>query len=207
MHLETRELSCRFGQTLAVRNVTLVVEPGEHVAIIGGNGSGKTTLLRAVMGLHQDWSGEILADGMPFKPGPRLACPGMAWMPQRQPRGQFPFTVQELLGSGGHGQESLAAAKNLGILELLRRPLSALSGGQLQRAYLARTLGYLAAGAGLLLADEPTAALDFQGQEQIADMLSALPATMILVTHDPSLARTCHRVLQMAQGRIREMPH
>jgi len=189
-----------------VRAVTLVVEPGEHVAIIGGNGSGKTTLLRAVMGLHQDWSGEMRADGISLAAGQRMAHPGMAWMPQRQPRGQFPFTVQELLQSGGHGPQSLKAAEDLGILGLLRRPLSALSGGQLPRAYLARTLGHLAAGAGLLLADEPTAALDFQGQEQVADMLEAMTATMVVVTHDPALARKCHRVLQMAQGSIREMP-
>lgn len=204
MRLEVRDLTCRFGAAMVVSGVSLSVAPGEHVAVIGGNGSGKTTLLRAVMGLHRDRSGEILADGQALPPAPPIPHPRMVWMPQRQPRGQFPFTVRELLASGPNEPASRDTADRLGIGGLLHRPLSALSGGQLQRAFLARALGGLAGGGGLLLADEPTAALDFQGQEQVADMLAALPATMLVVTHDLTLARKCGRVLQMAQGSIRE---
>jgi len=206
IRLDIHDLSCRFGVTPVVHDICLHVAPGEHVAIIGGNGSGKTTLLRAVMGLHRDWSGTILIDGKSLPPAPQFAHPGMVWMPQRQPRGQFPFTVRELLAAGGHEQAALNVSRELGIHPLLHRPLTALSGGQLQRSYLARALGGLAAGAGLLLADEPTAALDFQGQERVADMLAALPATVLVVTHDMALAQKCHRILQMAEGRIRNMP-
>lgn len=205
MRLEIRNLTCRFGATVAVGGVDLSVAPGEHVAVIGGNGSGKTTLLRAVMGLHREWSGEILADGKPLLPGRRTPPPRMVWMPQRQPRGQFPFTMRELLASGPAERHALEAAELLGIGGLLQRPLSALSGGQLQRAFLARALGGLAEGNGLLMADEPTAALDFQGQEQVADMLAALPVTMLVVTHDLALAKKCDRAMQMAQGSIREI--
>lgn len=205
MGLEILGLACRFGTELAVRDVSLTVVPGEHVAVIGGNGSGKTTLLRSVMGLHSDWNGSILADGGALKPGARQAHPDIAWMPQRQPRGQFPFTVRELFASSRNEYQALETAERLGIGGLLRRPLAALSGGQLQRAFLARALGALAGGAGLILADEPTAALDFQGQEQVADMLTALPATMLVVTHDLALAKKCDRIMQMAQGRIREV--
>lgn len=208
--LDIHDLACRFGTAPVVQDVSLHVAPGEHVAVIGGNGSGKTTLLRAVMGLHRDFRGAILLNGKPLPPGPMSAHPDMAWMPQRQPRGQFPFTVRELLAAGNtagsKAQAALNAARELGIQDLLHRPLTALSGGQLQRAYLARALGALAGGAGLLLADEPTAALDFSGQAQVADMLAALPATLLLVTHDMDLAAKCHRVLRMAQGRIREYP-
>jgi len=188
-----------------VQDVHLQVLPGEHVAVIGGNGSGKTSLLRAIMGLHKEWAGQILLDGKKVSTKPSAAHPGVAWMPQRQPRGQFPFTVRELLSAGGNEQAALNAARGLDIHDLLHRPLAALSGGQLQRSYLARALGMLSAGAGLLLADEPTAALDFSGQEQVAQLIVALPATMIVVTHDLALAKKCQRVLQMAQGRIREM--
>lgn len=207
MHLRIRKLHCRFGQNLAVQDVHLDVRPGEHVAIVGGNGSGKTTLLRAVMGLHQDWTGSINFNGTNLAPRPEKAHPGMAWMPQHQPRGQFPFTVGELLQSGIDESATLEVAKDLGVGDMPQRSLTALSGGQLQRVYLARALGLLRAGAGLLLADEPTAALDFEGQEQVAEMLAALPVTMIVVTHDPNMARQCHRVLHMAQGRIREATH
>jgi len=205
VQLEIRALNCTFGAITVVRDIDLCLSSGEHVAIIGGNGSGKTTLLRTVIGLHTDWSGEIRVDGELMETGPRAAHSAMVWMPQRQPKGQFPFTVRELLFSGQHEKTSCAAADFLDISALLDRPLTALSGGQLQRAYLARTMGSLAAGAGLLLADEPTSALDFQGQEQVADMLTALPASMLVVTHDPALAKKCHRILQMAQGIIREI--
>lgn len=205
--LNIHDLSCRFGTAQVVQDLSLHIAPGEHVAVIGGNGSGKTTLLRAVMGLHRDFSGTILLNGKRLPPGPISAHSEMAWMPQRQPRGQFPFTVRELLAAGNtpgnKTQAALNAARELGIQDLLHRPLTALSGGQLQRAYLSRALGALAGG-GLLLADEPTAALDFSGQEQVADMLAALPATLLLVTHDMDLATKCHRVLRMAQGWIRE---
>ena len=205
IRLDIHNLCCRFGTAPVVQDVHLQVSPGEHVAVIGGNGSGKTTLLRAIMGLHKGWTGHIHLDGKELPAKPSAAHPGVAWMPQRQPRGQFPFTVQELLIAGGHGQASMSAARGLGIHDLLYRPLAALSGGQLQRSYLARALGMLSSGAGLLLADEPTAALDFSGQEHVAEMLAALPATLLVVTHDLNLAKKCQRVLQMAQGRIREM--
>jgi zinc transport system ATP-binding protein len=203
--LNIHDLCCCFGTVPVVQNVHLQVLPGEHVAVIGGNGSGKTTLLRAIMGLHKGWTGQIHLDGKELPSKPSAAHPRLAWMPQRQPKGQFPFTVRELLIASGHEQEALNAARRLGINDLLNRPLTALSGGQLQRSYLARALGVLSSGAGLLLADEPTAALDFSGQEHMAEMIVALPATMLVVTHDLALAKKCHRVLQMAQGRIREM--
>jgi zinc transport system ATP-binding protein len=202
--LAIKNLRCSFGSAEVVCGINLDLTPGEHVAVIGGNGSGKTTVLRAVMGLHPEWTGAISINGSPLSPRPAAAHPSMAWMPQRQPRGQFPYTVDELLASSRNTRSARDWAGMLGIAKLGARPLSALSGGQLQRAFLARALGALDAGAGLLLADEPTAALDFQGQEQIAQLLSQLPATILVVTHDPVLARTCHRVLHMAQGSMRE---
>lgn len=83
--------------------------------------------------------------------------------------------------------------------------MDTLSGGQLQRMYLARAIGCVAAGAQVLLADEPTAALDFAGQEEAADVLTGLPVTLVVVTHDRALAERCDRVLEMAAGRLREV--
>jgi zinc transport system ATP-binding protein len=88
---------------------------------------------------------------------------------------------------------------------LIERPLHALSGGQLQRVFLARALGSLAGGAGLLLADEPTAALDFDGQAAVAEALRELPATVLVVTHDRAMADRCQRVVEMAGGQLREV--
>ena len=85
------------------------------------------------------------------------------------------------------------------------RPLHALSGGQLQRVFLARAVGGLAGGASLLLADEPTAALDFDGQIKVAEILQSLPSSALIVTHDRKMADRCHRVVEMAGGRLREI--
>lgn len=205
--LELEQICCAFGRTTVVEQVDLHVAPGEHVALIGSNGSGKTTLLRAILGLHTLASGHVALDGVAAA-SPltwRLVRKRIAWMPQRQATGQFPLLVRELLASSGDAAAARAAAAELGVGTLAERPLHALSGGQLQRVFLSRALGELAGGAGLLLADEPTAALDFVGQAAIAEVLRQLSASVLVVTHDRSMAARCDRVLEMAGGRLREV--
>ncbi|ATY16464.1 ABC transporter [Amycolatopsis sp. AA4] len=204
--MELAAVRCAHGRQEVVRSVDLVVEAGQRVALTGTNGSGKTTLLRAVLGLHRAVSGSIEVDGR------RARTPSdwdrrrrvAAWIPQRQAAGRFPLLARELLASSGAPAEAVDAAHRLGVGELAERPLHTLSGGQLQRVYLARALGCVAAGARALLADEPTAALDFAGQDAAAGLLSSLPVTLLVVTHDRALARRCDRVLEMADGRLRE---
>ncbi|MFI9550552.1 ATP-binding cassette domain-containing protein [Nonomuraea endophytica] len=200
-------MSCRHGGLFAVNDVDLELSPGEHLAVTGTNGSGKSTLLRAILGLHRDVTGriEVYGEAARTKADWRRRCADVAWIPQRQAAGQFPLLVRELLDSGRDGRAARRAADELGVGDLLDRPLSTLSGGQLQRAYLARALGQVAAGARLLLADEPTAALDFAGQEQVAAVLAALPVAVMVVTHDRVVAAACGRVAEMAAGRMREV--
>ncbi|MCP3820886.1 ABC transporter ATP-binding protein [Streptomyces sp. A3M-1-3] len=207
--LEVRmsEVACRHGRVEAVRDVDLEIAAGERVALTGTNGSGKTTLLRAVLGLHRQWGGQILVGGRGTRSAAewawrRRAC---AWIPQKPATGRFPLLAAELLASGGARGEAVEAAGKLGVGHLTGRPLHTLSGGQLQRMYLARAIGCVTAGAGVLLADEPTAALDFDGQEEAADVLTSLPVTLVVVTHDRALADRCDRVLEMAAGRLREV--
>ncbi|WP_211786012.1 metal ABC transporter ATP-binding protein [Kitasatospora atroaurantiaca] len=198
---------CRHGRLEAVQGVDLDVAPGDRIALTGTNGSGKTTLLRAVLGLHRQVGGELLVGGRGTRTAAewawrRRAC---AWIPQRPAAGRFPLLARELLASSGAPAEAGDAAERLGVGALADRPLSALSGGQLQRMHLARAVGCVAAGAGVLLADEPTAALDFAGQEEAAELLTGLPVTLLVVTHDRALASRCDRVLEMAAGRLREI--
>jgi zinc transport system ATP-binding protein len=109
-----------------------------------------------------------------------------------------------LLASAGTGADAArAAADRLGVRGLGIRPLHTLSGGQLQRAFLARALGCVAAGARVLFADEPSAALDFDGQDQVASLLAGLPVTVVVISHDRSVTRACDRVTEMAAGRLR----
>lgn len=206
-HLQIEGLVCTYGAIQAVDQVDLQIAPGEHVALIGGNGSGKTTLLRAVLGLHAIAAGRITMNGAGVTSAARWRewRRSIAWMPQRQATGQFPLLARELLASSLNEVSALAAADRLGVVDLLNRPLHALSGGQLQRVFLARALGSLEGGAGLLLADEPTAALDFAGQAAVAEVLGSLRATVLVVTHDRAMAERCDRVVEMAGGRLREV--
>ncbi|GGX47848.1 hypothetical protein GCM10010341_81870 [Streptomyces noursei] len=113
--------------------------------------------------------------------------------------------ARELLASSGAHEAAAAAAGRLGVGALADRSLDSLSGGQLQRMHLARAVGCVAAGAGVVLADEPTAALDFAGQEEAAEVLTSLGVTLLVVTHDRAMAERCDRVLEMAAGRLREV--
>ncbi|WP_432144528.1 ATP-binding cassette domain-containing protein [Streptomyces sp. bgisy084] len=202
-----RGVVCRHGRLEAVSGVDLEVAAGERIALTGTNGSGKTTLLRAVLGLHRQVDGQILVGRRGARSAAewawrRRAC---AWIPQRPAAGRFPLLAKELLASSGAPAEAASAAVRLGVGALGDRPLSSLSGGQLQRMHLARAVGCVAAGAGVLLADEPTAALDFAGQEEAAEVLTTLPVTVLVVTHDRAMAARCDRTLEMAAGRLREV--
>ncbi|MDO4769789.1 MAG: ATP-binding cassette domain-containing protein [Brachymonas sp.] len=199
-------LHCYFGHVPAVNNVSFQIQPGEHIAITGANGSGKSTLLRCLIGLHRPSSGEIRIGHTSVCRHPTLAHRLCAWVPQRQAVGRFPLRVHELLASGGALDAATTAAEQLGIGHLLQRPLSTLSGGQLQRAFIARAMGSLNDQASVLLADEPTAALDFAGQQEIAALIAQLPCTAVVVTHDRGMAASCDRVFEMAAGSLREVP-
>jgi zinc transport system ATP-binding protein len=205
--LAVENLTCRHGGIAVVEQVDLDLRPGERAALIGANGAGKSTILRAILGLHADKEGRIAVDGVEARTGAdwQLRRRRVAWMPQRQATGRFPLLVRELLASSGSSTAAAEAAVRLDLAHLMERPLHTLSGGQLQRSFLARAMGSLAADAGLLLADEPTSALDFDGKAIVTDVLASLDATLLVVTHDRALADRCDRVFEMAGGRLREV--
>jgi zinc transport system ATP-binding protein len=198
-------VTCRYGRRTVVHDACLHARAGEHVALIGANGSGKTTLLRAALGLHPVASGSILLGGREGRSRTGWADRRreIAWMPQRQATGSFPLLVGELLASSSAPEHAAQVARRLGLEGLLWRPLGTLSGGQLQRAFLARAIGAVHGGATALLADEPTAALDFDAKADVAEMLTGLAVTVVVVTHDPTVAEMCDRRLEMAAGRLR----
>lgn len=202
--LAVEGLRCHYGTFAAVDGVSFAVRAGEKVALLGANGSGKSTLLRAISGLHEDYQGRILVADTTVTP--KLARQRCAWVPQRQIPGRFPLLVSELLDSSGNSTAAREACESLGLTPLLRRPLSTLSGGQLQRCFLARALGSLHDGSRVLLADEPSAALDFDGQAEIGRLLAGLDVTALIATHDRNMAALCDRRFEMAAGRLREIP-
>jgi len=180
------------GAAPAVEGVDLKVAEHEFIGLIGPNGGGKSTLLKLAAGLLRPDEGQVRVFGR----APAAARDEIGYVPQFAgfPR-DFPITVEQavLLGRlGGQlglrwkGPDRAAAARALEETELTplaRRPLNALSGGELQRVLIARAL---AAEPRLLLLDEPTSSLDQRAEEYILTLLKQLTGRMavVLVSHD-----------------------
>lgn len=199
--IDARDVSVSLGGRQILSGVSLSVGAGEWVGIIGPNGAGKTTLLRAIAGLVP-YSGEVDLDGRDattMRPRDRARC--VAIVAQR-PLLPDAMTVAEyvLLGRSPYvsylGSESrsdvdavASAMARLGIASFAERPLGTLSGGEQQRAVLARAL---AQAAPTLLLDEGTSALDVGAQQQVLEIVSELRAeadlTVLSAMHDLTLA-------------------
>ncbi|MFJ4872920.1 ATP-binding cassette domain-containing protein [Streptomyces sp. NPDC088757] len=138
-----RGVTRRHGRVEAVADVDPEIAAGDRAALTGTDGSGKTILLRAVLGLHRRAASSILVGGRGARTAAerawrRRAC---ARVPQKPAAGRFPLLGAELLASSTAPAEATDAAVRLGVGALVGRPLHALSGGQLQRVYLARAIG------------------------------------------------------------------
>lgn len=191
------QLSFAYQDLVVLRNVKLVVNPGEFIGIIGPNGGGKTTLLKIIMGFLIPFAGTVKVFGKDA-PAEQLS---ISYVPQtgRFDR-QFPISVLEVVMQGRlshlrwYGkfseidkQASLEALNKVGLVEFQNRSFGTLSGGQAQRVLIARAL---ASHPKLLLLDEPTASVDIQAQSEIYSLLESLKGSMtiMMVTHDLSVA-------------------
>jgi len=200
----------------AVDHVSFQVHPGEFVGLVGPSGSGKTTLLSILAALLMPTAGEVLIDGhmlskMDERERVRLRRARIGFT--FQSNNLIPFlTAQEnvevmlrLNGMGhGRGRERPAALlSRLGLRDHLHFLPGQMSGGQQQRVAIARALIHNPA---LVLADEPTAALDTERAFQVVETFAALIHESggggIMVTHDLRMCRHVDRVLQMRDGRI-----
>ena len=209
-------LSVELGGTLVLDGVDAEIAAGEWVALIGPNGAGKSTLLRAVAGLVP-YAGSIELDGNECsRLGRRELARRLAFVPQA-PLLPPAMRVHEyvLLGRTPHigvfGYESHsdldAARRSLERLDLVpfaERPLGTLSGGEAQRAVLARAL---AQEAPFLLLDEPTASLDLGRQQQVLELVAGLrehgELTVLCAMHDLTLAgQYADRLLLLSQGKL-----
>ncbi len=195
-------------------DVSLSVAAGEFLAVLGPSGSGKSTLLGLAAGLDRPTSGEVLIDGEAIQ---GLSEDRLALL-RRQKVG-FVFQSFQLLAnltalenvrlplelagaerSGRRAEELLAA---VGLAERVHHYPSQLSGGEQQRVALARAF---AAEPPILFADEPTGNLDSATGRVVLDLLSDLSersgSTLVLVTHDLTIARRADRLVHLRDGRI-----
>jgi len=215
--LELDRVSVDYGAGPVVDALSAVIEPGEGVGLIGPNGAGKTSILRAVCKLVE-FSGAVRVEGRDSRSLRRRALARLVALVPQIPETPPALTVAEyvLLGRTPHlgyfaneaPQDRLAAERALERLELLsfaERSLGSLSGGELQRAVLARAL---AQAARILLLDEPTAALDLGRQQRVLALVDSLRGgderlTVVSTMHDLTLAgQYADRLLLLDRGRI-----
>jgi zinc transport system ATP-binding protein len=191
-------LDFAYGPQKVLDGIDLGIEPGTTLGLIGPNGGGKTTLIRLLLGLLEPTAGTIRIAGLV----PRQAIRRgdlIGYLPQNpQLPGNLPVSVRQAVRLGLAGKtgmlrpyvrEDLDFAESLldrvGIASLADKPVSSLSGGQLQRAFIARAL---APRPRLLLLDEPTTGIDRGGQQQFIEFIQTLKRemglTVVFVSHD-----------------------
>jgi iron complex transport system ATP-binding protein len=194
--------------------VTLEVRAGEVLALVGPNGAGKSTLLAVLSGERRPDSGTATLDGRPLHEFAPLELARQRAVLTQDNTVSFPFRVREVLEMGrspwartpqlDEDDRALAAASSQAdVTHLLDRRFTELSGGERARASLARVL---AQSTGIVLLDEPTAALDLRHQEDvlgIARGLAAAGRAVVVVLHDLSLAgAVADRVGLLSAGRL-----
>ena len=200
-----------------MRGVSLSVSPGRLLAVAGPNGAGKTTLLRLLSGSLQPDRGEVTLDDRPLAGfGDRERALAIAVVPQSE-SSPFPVTVREMVAMGRYahlGPWERSGARDREVVDramaqcsvegFADRRLDELSGGEQQRARIARAL---AQEAPVLLLDEPTAGLDLRFRMELFHLLCSVRSAglaVLVITHDLNLAaRFADRLLLLDQGRAR----
>jgi len=214
--LEAIDLAFGYPRAPVGHGVSLSVDSGEVLCLLGPNGCGKTTLFRTLLGLIPSQGGTLLLDGRDVAgfSRPEFAR-RLGYVPQAN-AAYFPFSVLEVVLMGRASrigafstpsaidhEAARSALEALGILHLGPRLYTAISGGERQMALIARAL---AQEPDMIVMDEPTASLDFGNQARVLERIRALAASglaIVLSTHDPGHAYACaDRVALMKKGQL-----
>src|SRR5215217_878453 len=197
-----------------LKGISLGIDKGEAVGLVGPSGSGKSTLLMTMAGLERPDSGKVIVDGTDLSGldedalarfrGRRIGIVFQSFhlVPTMTALENVSLPL-ELAGEDDAFARAEAELAAVGLGERLHHYPAQLSGGEQQRVAIARAL---VPNPAILVADEPTGNLDESTGSSIVDLLFALRAergaTLVLVTHDLSLARRCDRVIRLRSGRI-----
>ena len=213
MRVVAADVSVEVDGVRIISDVTLDAPAGSIVALVGPNGSGKSTLLRAVYRSLRPTAGTIRLDGDDVWHLTARASSQRTAVVLQDDSPEFEFTVREVvaLGRVAHRRtfERMSRADHTAISEALdragvaslqERTVATLSGGERQRVYLARALAQQTP---VLVLDEPTNHLDLLAQTELLELLTELPATVVVALHDLNLAATySDRVVVLDRGRV-----
>ena len=208
----SQDLAIGYDGKAIVQKLDLSINQGEYLCIVGENGAGKSTLVKTLIGLLQPVRGKIaLGDGMSQKE--------IGYLPQQtETQKDFPASVREIVLSGCQNRCGLRPFYNrkekmraeemmrrLQITDLEKRCYRELSGGQQQRVAIARAI---ASKPSIFLADEPTGNLDSETGKEIMSLFHELHEqghTIVLITHDDSVARQAARSIHILDGKLSEV--
>lgn len=206
-----------YGREAILRDVSLTLNDGELLGVLGANGSGKTTLVRGATGVLAPTAGVVCVQGRPVAERTRNELARLVAVVPQEGTPIFPFTVLETVLMGRapwmrpfefEGEKDLACARaaleQVEAQDLADRDLGELSGGERQRVVIARALAQQSR---ILLADEPTAHLDLKHAVQIFSLLAELASgcglATLVVTHDVNLAAMhCDRIVLLGDGAV-----
>jgi putative ABC transport system ATP-binding protein len=212
-------LVSRAGPVEILRGIDFTANEGEAVGIVGPSGSGKTTLLLVAAGLERATSGEVIVMGENLvsmsedrltrfrRDNLGIIFQAFHLIPTMTALENVAIPL-ELRGTADAFSRAAEKLGSVGLSNRLQHYPGELSGGEQQRVAIARAL---AASARVILADEPTGNLDQETGNGIIDLLFSLRetagTTLLLVTHDPDLARRCGRIVEIRDGTIRGVRH
>lgn len=200
--------------TTALKNIDLIIQKGEMVAVIGPSGAGKSTLLHILGGLCKFDSGEYLFEGInvaQFSESKRayfrnekigIVMQDFALVEEYTVLENVMIPLYFRRGAKNKNQSALSAIEQVGISHLKNKRVSLLSGGERQRCAIARCLSQ---NPSVILADEPTGQLDSENSKKIMELFQKLNEsglTIIIVTHDENVAKSCKRIVALKDGSI-----
>jgi len=210
--LELNHISKIYGNLKALDDVSLTVEKGEWIAIMGPSGSGKSTMMNMIGCLDRPTSGQVIFDGRDLtKESNRILTElhrnkiGLVFQ-------QFYLInyltalenvmVAQYYHSMPDEKEAMEALERVGLRDRAKHLPSQLSGGEQQRVCIARAL---INSPELILADEPTGNLDEENENMVIDILRNLHAegtSLVVVTHDPEVGEVAQRIVRLTHGKI-----
>ncbi len=211
-----RGLAAGYGRSVIWQGADFTIRSGEFVGLLGPNGAGKTTLLRLLLGLTRPSAGQLKVFGQP----PRRGQPRVGYVPQRHPLdSEMRLAALEFvrLGAGGTGwgfslarraaaerQAAWQALATVDATDLAERAIGELSGGELQRVFLAQAL---VGEPELLLLDEPLANLDIRRETQLTQLIAEIAKSkhlaVLLIAHDINpLLPVVDRIIYIVNGRV-----